>query len=74
MRNLRDVEGGFLYGLQDFGTSGAPSPTDLRFGVLSPMDLGCEEFLRCGGCCCLGVRGLRFFGTSGAPSPTQFEV
>ncbi len=60
--------------MEVFGTSRAPSPTQLRFGVLSPMDLGCEEFLRCGGCCCLGVRGLRFFGTSGAPSPTQFEV
>ena len=65
MRNLRDVEGGFLYGLQDFGTSGAPSPTDLRFGVLSPMDLGCEEFWGCGGCCRLGV-GVCGFGNESA--------
>ena len=48
MRDFRDVEGEFSYGLEVCGTSGAPSPTDLWFvwffgasGVLSPRDLGC---------------------------------
>ena len=73
-RLFRDVEGesSISYGLQNCGTSGAPSPTDLRLvgdfgtsGVLSPTDLGCEEFWGCGGCCRLGV-GVCGFGNESA--------
>ena len=40
--NFGAWRGDFPLGLEVCGTSRAPSPTQLRFGVLSPMDLGCE--------------------------------